>query len=135
LFKLLEGDEFVASIQEGLINPATYLNAHKLVAFVTMYPGVRFLLNFLSAFCRHENIFRHKLKRRMNLPHNMCISESKELHAKFSEFEPAGYGLRKSEGTLHCGFAGRRDKLPKELATLEIASCSQRQSNEWTSAI
>ena len=71
----------------------------------------------------------------MNLPHNMCISESKELYGKSSEFEPEGYGLRKSEGTLHCGFASRRDKLPKELATLEIASCSQRQSNEWTSAI
>jgi hypothetical protein len=71
----------------------------------------------------------------MNLPHKMCISESKELHVKFSEFEPAGYGLRKSEGTLHCGFASRRDKLPKELATLEMASFSQRQSNEWTSAI
>jgi len=34
---LLEGDEFVASIREGLINPAAYLNAHKLVAFVTLY--------------------------------------------------------------------------------------------------
>jgi hypothetical protein len=38
LFELLEGDEFVASIREGLINPAAYLNVHKLVAFVMMYP-------------------------------------------------------------------------------------------------
>jgi hypothetical protein len=36
--RILEDDEFVGSIREGLINPAAYLNAHKLVAFVTMYP-------------------------------------------------------------------------------------------------
>jgi len=42
----------------------------------------------LSACFRQENIFRlqgssnYKLKQRMNLPHKMCISESKELHAK-----------------------------------------------------
>jgi hypothetical protein len=45
---LLEGDEFVASIREGLINPAAYLNAHKLVAFVTLYTE-RVLILFRSS--------------------------------------------------------------------------------------
>ena len=37
---MLEGDELVASIREGLINPTAYLNAHKLVAFMMIYPEV-----------------------------------------------------------------------------------------------
>jgi hypothetical protein len=59
---LLEGDEFVASIREGLINPAAYLNALKLVAFVT---GT--LKEFLSSASSKECDIRELVRKGNNV--------------------------------------------------------------------